>query len=130
MITKILFTALLILGLVYYLRFKGESRPQRSPRSTTRQQAPAPTKPLIPRSVLYLFIGAMLLATAIAVYFDWEKSHRIVTIRVINADTGQVTEYQARRSDIEGRQFQTLDGRLITLAGVERMELELSGDTQ
>jgi hypothetical protein len=47
----------------------------------------------------------------------------VVSIQVINATTGQVTTYRARRDEIEGRQFETLDGRRVTLAAVERMVL-------
>jgi len=75
---------------------------------------------------LYLFIGLMLLATAVMLYFDLEKNYRVVTVRVINSDNGQVVEYRARRGDIDGRTFETLDGRVVTLADVERMELDLS----
>ena len=45
-------------------------------------------------------------------------------MRVINANTGEGVTYQARREDVAGRSFRTLDGRRITLADVERMELD------
>jgi hypothetical protein len=125
MIGKLFLTILLILALVYYVRHRGSARP---PERRQVNTPPARQEPLIPRSVLYLFIGLMLLATSVVLYFDWEKNYRVVTVRVINADTGQVTEYRARRGDIEGRRFETVDGRLITLAEIERMELELGQD--
>jgi hypothetical protein len=34
-----------------------------------------------------------------------------------------MTSYQARRDDVKGRSFTTLDGRIVTLADVERMVL-------
>ena len=33
---------------------------------------------------------------------------------VINSQTGHSVDYQARRQDIEGRSFETVDGRLVT----------------
>ena len=56
-------------------------------------------------------------------YLDYEAGREVVTVRVINANTGDVTTYEARRADIGGRRFTTLDGRPITLADVDRMEL-------
>jgi hypothetical protein len=42
---------------------------------------------------------------------------------VINIDSGQSATYRAYRGDVEGRRFETLDGRIVTLADAERMEL-------
>jgi hypothetical protein len=57
-------------------------------------------------------------------YLDWQESRELVAVKVINANTGEVTSYRARRADVEGRHFTTLDGRRVTLADVERMILE------
>jgi len=126
MISKLFFTILLVLGLVYYVRSRSSARPPERPYRQPVSTPPARQEPLIPRRILYLFIALMLLATSVILYFDWEKNYRVVTVRVINSDTGQVSEYTARRGDIDGRTFETLDGRLVTLADVERMELDLS----
>ena len=126
MISKLLLTILLILGLLYYVRIRSSARPPERPRKAPVNPPPARQAPLVPRSILYLFIGLMLLATTVMLYFDLEKNYRVVTVRVINSDTGQVVEYQARRGDIDGRTFETVDGRVVTLADVERMELDLS----
>lgn len=126
MISKLFLTILLGLGVFYYLRSRTSARPPERPRPAPTTSSTARQEPLIPRAILYGFIGLMLLATAVMLYFDYEKNYRVVTIRVINSDTGQVTEYQARRGDIDGRSFETLDGRVVILADIERMELDLS----
>jgi hypothetical protein len=130
MISKLFLTILLIVGLIYYVRSRGSARPPEGRRREHIATPPARQEPLVPRAILYIFIALMLLATSVILYFDWEKNYRVVTIRVINSDTGQVSEYQARRGDIDGRTFETLDGKVVTLADVERMELELSKDSQ
>jgi hypothetical protein len=130
MISKLFLTILLIVGLVYYIRSRSSARPP-EPRRRERIVTPAPRhEPLVPRAILYIFIALMLLATSVVLYFDWEKNYRVVTVRVINSDTGRVSEYQARRGDIDGRTFETLDGKVVTLADVERMELELSNERE
>ena len=48
-------------------------------------------------------------------------------VQVVNAATGAIVLYEARRRDIEGRVVRTLDGREIRLADVERMILTESG---
>ena len=65
----------------------------------------------------------MLSASVWFAYREWESGNRVVSVRVINARTGAVVIYQAHNRDVEGRRFLTLDGRLVTLAEVERMEL-------
>ncbi|MEO5345428.1 MAG: hypothetical protein H7834_03500 [Magnetococcus sp. YQC-9] len=56
-------------------------------------------------------------------YHDWSEAHQVVDVRVIHVQTMHTTVYQAQRNKIQGRSFHTLDGRRITLADVERMEM-------
>lgn len=130
MISKLFLTILLVIGLIYYIRSRSSARPPEARRREQVDTPPGGREPLVPRAILYIFIGLMLLATTVILYFEWEKDYRVVTVRIINADTGQVSEYQARRGDIKGRTFETLDGKIVTLADVERMELELSAGNE
>jgi hypothetical protein len=56
-------------------------------------------------------------------YLDYQAGREVVSVRVINANTGEATTYMARRADVRGRSFTTLDGRPVTLSDVDRMEL-------
>ena len=47
----------------------------------------------------------------------------MVTIRVVNSQTQEVVTYHAQRGKIRGRHFETLDGREVTVAEVERLEM-------
>ncbi|MBF0453868.1 MAG: hypothetical protein HQL72_03500 [Magnetococcales bacterium] len=58
------------------------------------------------------------------IYADWRESKMMVRIRVINAETGQVALYDAPKGLVFGRAFTTQDGRRVTLADVERMEVQ------
>jgi len=46
----------------------------------------------------------------------------VVSVRVINANTGSSVSYQARRGDVKDRSLETVDGRRVVLAAVERLE--------
>ncbi|MBD3609739.1 MAG: hypothetical protein HUJ30_04255 [Gammaproteobacteria bacterium] len=127
MLLKIFLTLSMIIGLAMYVRRRGSGAQSPPARSRTANAPKASEKePFIPRPVLYIFILLMLSSTAFILYFDWEKNYRVVTVRVINSQTGNLNEYQARRGDIEGRMFETIEGKQVTLADVERMEIDIS----
>lgn len=98
-----------------------------APRSTSRA-SPAAAEPIIPRAILYIFIALMLLSSAVIFYLNWEKSYRIITVRVINTQSGNIDEYQVRRGEVDGRRFETVNGKVVILADVERMEIDVAGD--
>ncbi len=124
MITKILFTAAVI-GIVFLLLGKrSRSGPREAPPAKVTAQRPGPLiSPRFTRIAAYAVVVTMVLGMALFAYREWEDASRIVNIRVINARTGDTVTYQAHKRDVEGRRFMTLDGRLVTLAEVERMEL-------
>jgi hypothetical protein len=123
MISKLLFTAAVI-ALVYLLA-KG-----RAERARTVRRAEPPAAAALPRPsdrtarwLAYGLLGVMLAGSALFVFLQWQDQYRVVTVRVVNANTGRSVSYQARRGDVGERSFQTLDGRRVVLASVERMEL-------
>ncbi len=122
MFGKLLLTLAVILGAYLVIR----SRIQRG-RAVAAASPPPVREPLIPaaalRAVAYGLVVAMVAGSLLWLYLDWEAGASVVTVQVINANTGDVTLYQARREHVEGRRFTTLDGRIVTLADVERMEL-------
>lgn len=68
-----------------------------------------------------LLIAIMAVGSALYLAQGWFEDQEVVQVQVINANTGRITLYESRRGSVEGRQFQTLDGRTIRLADVERM---------
>lgn len=127
MLTKILFTLLVILGAIVYIRRRTSKRvlaPVVYPvsRPTVRER---------PRLVFYISLGLlliMLVATGAYLLQMWLDDARIIRVQVINSNTGSVISYEVRKGDmVAGKNtFHTIDGRTITLAAVER--LEIGGD--
>ena len=115
MFTKLLFTAGLI-GLVY-LGIRTRLRPT----PPARSRAAAPSR--LPRLAAWALIGLMLLISSVILFFEWREDYRIVELRVINTNTGNSQSYRAHKGDVEDRRFVTVDGLVVTLADVERLEM-------
>jgi hypothetical protein len=112
--------ALLVGWLLLRTRMRGAGR-----------YAPPPAPPRPPslssgalRQLAYVALAVLVAGTGLYLYEGWAARRVPVLVRVINANTGATVTYRARRADVVGRSFLTLDGRRVTLADVERMELE------
>lgn len=114
MLTKILFTALVI-GIVYLVF---HARPRRAPQKHTEERHWA-----TPQLFAYVFIGVLVTGTSVIYYLAWRDDNRIVNIKVINGTSGISETYQAFKKSIDGRRFETLDGRSVTLGTSDRIEL-------
>lgn len=118
MIGKFLLTVAVILGA--YLVYRARVRRERAARGLI-----PPPRPLVPagliRPLAYLLLAFMLLGSILYIVRDWGDEATPVMVQVVNANTGLVTEYEARRGSLEGRRFVTTDGREIRLAEVERL---------
>lgn len=68
-------------------------------------------------------VALMLIGSAIFLYQAWRDMTEVLTVQVIDTRSGGVSEYQVYRSDLEGREFRTLQGRRIILAETERLEI-------
>lgn len=117
MITKILFTILVVVGVLLYARRKAGHRPASAPR--TGPAVPPWHVRVIPAALLL----ALLATVAVTLWLEWQDAHRIFTARVTDTRTGEMRTYPVYRDEVHGRTFRTVDGREITLADVERMEL-------
>ncbi|MGB8145827.1 MAG: hypothetical protein WCF05_11755 [Chromatiaceae bacterium] len=122
MFSKIFLTLAVILGIYWVIRAR-----LRGGGPTPGRQSP-PQPPLIPlarvRALAYGLLVATVTGSLLWLYWDWEAGRGVVSVQVINANTGAIVIYQARRADVAGRHFTTLDGRQVVLAEVERLVLE------
>jgi hypothetical protein len=75
------------------------------------------------RTAAYGLLALLLGGTGLYLAQGWNHGRAILRVQVVNANTGAVTDYQARRRDVEGRGFRTIEGQVIHLADVERMIL-------
>jgi len=122
MFGKILLTVVVILGAYYVIRAR--MRYGREP--TTALPLSLLTQVVSPgtlKGIAYGLVVTMVTGSLLWLYLDYRSGREVVTVRVINANTGNVTTYQARRAHVEDRRFTTLDSRPVTLADVDRMEL-------
>ncbi len=118
MLSKILLTVAIVIGALIFLRMQG----QRS--APAAQRAAPPPVNLKQRNLITGIILLVLLSLgAGAYYLNWSEAHRTVTVRVIHATSGKAQEYEVYAKQIEGRSFVTVDGRTITVADSERLEV-------
>ena len=124
MITKLLLT-LSVIGIAWLvIRNRSRRGGISVAAQTTRLAAPSNQQTgQTPRLAAYGLIIFMILASGIFLYLQWRDEYRIVTVEVINTQTGHSVTYQARRGDVDERRFQTLDGRVVSVADIERIEM-------
>jgi hypothetical protein len=128
MLTKILVTlAVIALGwLAVRDRWRGNegvgSRENSSP--ATRSDG---RDALVPRGAVklaaYGLVVLMLVGTGIYLLQGWQRDREVVDVEVVNAYTGEIQRYEARRGEIDRRSFETLDGRRVQIAEMERLIL-------
>ena len=72
----------------------------------------------------YLFVAFIAGIGAVMYYFDWQDDHTVLTINLIRgAETAPVT-YLVYKYQLEEKSFVTIDGKTVTVASNERMEIE------
>lgn len=76
------------------------------------------------RTGAWTFMALMVLAAVVMMSVDLWDQNAVVTVHVINTQSGERTSYQARREDVQSNSFTTLDGRKVFSAGIERIEIE------
>jgi len=122
MLSKILLTLSILLVIYGAVRARLRAgRARQGPRLTPRPPLISPARVKL---LAYGLLVAMVSGSMLLLYIGWEDGREVVGVRVINANTGAMVLYQARRADVEGRQFTTLDGRRVLLAEVERLVIE------
>jgi hypothetical protein len=93
--------------------------------------ATEPRNPLAPAGVLkfvaYGLASLSVVGSAIYLRAGREHGQEVVRVRITNAQTGNAVTRHARRGELAGRSFRTLDGRTITLAEADRMEMRGEG---
>jgi hypothetical protein len=120
MLGKILITLAVLVGAWLVIR----TRLLQGRQATQPAVERAPLVPAgVPQALAYGLGAVMVAGAGLYVFGGWQTGRETTTVRVVNANTGQAVTYQVRRKDVVGRSLRTLDGRRITLADVERMEL-------
>jgi len=118
MISKILITLAVIAACIWMLsaRSKPQLREIRNPADERRRKQF--------RNAAIAFMIFMALAAAMMIYLQVDEHNRVVTVHVVNTQSGETKSYRARRDEIHNDGFTTLDGVEVFTAGVERIEIE------
>jgi len=125
MLTKILLTLSVIAGCLWYLSTKrGQNR---QPALVVGSKKDQQRRAMLLRGA-YLFMVVMVIAASAMIYIELSDSYKIVTVHVINTQTGVKSSYQARREDVAAHSFTTINGRKVYVAGIERIEVEVEVD--
>lgn len=120
MITKIIFTLLIIMGAVIFLRMK-QSETERQPQP--QKIEPSESVKMF-RQGAYLFLIFMLISAVVVFYFKIGDRYETVSVHVINIQSGERVSYQAQQQDIKSNKFTTVEGRTVYVADIERVEIE------
>lgn len=118
MIGKLLLTLAVVLGAYGVIRSR--MRAERVARGLEPARAPLLPRRTV-RLVAMIVFAVMVGGSALVLLSGWLDTREIVQVQVMNTSTGAITLYRARRGAIDGRQIETLDGRRIRMADVERM---------
>lgn len=120
MLWKLLLTAAVILGA--YLVIRARIRAPREPTGSAPRRVSVLGRGWR-NGAAYALVGLVIGGTAFYLIRSWDSGREVLRVQVVNANTGVVIDYRARRRDIEGRGFRTLEGQVVRLADVERMVL-------
>lgn len=115
MISKILFTISVIAAVILFVKLRRRQVPQTPQAEDETAQGF--------RWLALVAVGLMVIGSGIFVWQAWRDASEVLVLKVIDTRSGQVTEYRAYRSDVDGRAFRTVDGRRISLAETERLEV-------
>ena len=118
MITKILLTLGVILVCFWVLAARNKPALRTIPNPAEQRRR----KQL--RIAAFAFMAVMIAVAGVTVYFELDERNAVVTVHVINTQSGAKKSYRAERSEIHSDGFTTLDGIEVFVAEVERIEIE------
>lgn len=117
MLTKVLFTLIVIVAVALIFRQKTEAR-----RGDGRRRQRTPQTGIQSKTIVYAILGLIIAISALLFFLHWQNQHRIINI-IVTDGSGATATYQAYKKSIEGRSFVTLDGREVTLGDNDRVEM-------
>ena len=118
MISKILITLGVIVACMMML--SARAKPQ-----LKRVENPAAVRNRrLMRNAAFGFMALMVVAAAVMIYLEVDSRNDVVTVEVINSQSGESRAYRVRRNAIHSDGFTTTDGLQVFVADVERIEIK------
>lgn len=129
MLTKILVTALVILGCYAFLRFQRNKQSTQSNQAaiTDKQQA----KSAISSSFRWVAACLVILTLVTAVGFfiyNWQDNHELLIVKITNPHNGETVSYQVYKGDLQERSFETVQGQMVRVSNSERIDITTSSE--
>ncbi len=118
MLTKLLFTAIVII--IVLVVFRTRHHKTKPPTPTTNDESPGIGASA--RTIASTLLIVVLAVSAVIFTLHWSEQHRVIDIRVTNAQ-GEVTLYQAHKKTIQGRRFMTLEGVTVNIGDGFQVEM-------
>lgn len=72
----------------------------------------------------YLFVAFICGIGAVMYYLDWQDDHTVLTVNLIRDAQADPVTYQVYKYQLQDKSFITIDGKTVTVASNERMEIE------
>jgi presenilin-like A22 family membrane protease len=118
MITKILITLAVIVACAMMLSARAKPQLKRVVNPATVRNRKRM------RNVAYAFMLVMVIAASVMIYLEADRRNAVVTVHVVNTQSGTSKSYRVMQSDIHSDGFTTTDGVQVFVAGIERIEIE------
>jgi hypothetical protein len=118
MISKILITLAVIGVCMMLLSARDKPRLKRVPNPEAERNRK------LMRNAALAFMLVMVLAAGVLIYLEYDKRNAVVTVHVINTQSGASKSYRVLKGDIRSDGFTTTDGVQVFVAGVERIEID------
>ncbi len=122
MITKILFTLGVIVTCIWFFSSRP---PENSKLKVIEDPAQVKRRKRLQQGA-FAMMAVMVLVAAAMIFMETSRDPDVVTVHVINTQSGERQTYRALKEEIDADRFTTPDGRVVFLAGVERLEVESS----
>ena len=129
MIGKILLT-LAVMALAYLMvridpKAKSDKSKSTPPKMSVdyQKKLPDPTMHDNLRTACYFFLFFMAIVGGALYYYRWRDDHQLITVRLYSADQVGQASYAVYKYQLADRSFTTVDGRVITVADSDRMEI-------
>ncbi|MGJ8689891.1 MAG: hypothetical protein ACSHXZ_10255 [Gammaproteobacteria bacterium] len=125
MLGKLLFTIIIILLGILWIRRNREQERQEASKAAKRTPEISASPPALNdyRFAAYLFLALMIGSGSYLYYQRWQDDHRLVTVLLHRDGAQSPVTYQVQKSELEERAFTTIDGIRVTVAASERMEV-------
>ncbi len=130
MIIKLLVTIIVIGAALFALKRRQlESTPTNRPKLADLEKTDSSTAAKAQlqndlRVGAYLFVAFIAGIGAVMYYMDWQDDHTVLTINLIRDVEAEPVTYLVYKYQLQDKSFVTIDGKTVSVASNERMEIE------